>query len=147
VHGRVPKKKLPDGQVITIGNELFRCPEALFQPDAVLGMETAGIHETIYNTIMKCDIDIRKNLFANIVLSGGTTMFPGIADRMQNEIAELAPSKTKIRVVAPPERNYSAWLGGSLIASMAEFQSMWISKQEYAESGPSIVHEKCVLFE
>lgn len=69
--------ELPDGQVITIGNERFRCPEALFQP-SFLGMESAGIHETVYNSIMKCDVDIRKDLYANTVLSGGTTMYPGI---------------------------------------------------------------------
>ncbi|CAL4068097.1 unnamed protein product, partial [Meganyctiphanes norvegica] len=77
--------ELPDGQVITIGNERFRAPEALFQP-SFLGMESAGIHESGYTSIMKCDIDIRKDLFANIVLSGGTTMYPGIADRMQKEL-------------------------------------------------------------
>ena len=68
--------ELPDGQVITIGNERFRGPEALFQP-AFLGMESCGIHETVYNSIMKCDVDIRKDLYANTVLSGGSTMFPG----------------------------------------------------------------------
>ena len=134
--------ELPDGQVITIGNERFGCPEALFQP-SFLGMESAGIHETTYNSIMKCDVDIRKDLYANIVLSGGSTMFPGIADRMQKEITALAPPTMKVRVVAPPERKYNAWFGGSLLASLSTFQQMWISKQEYDESGPSIVHRKC----
>uniref|UniRef100_A0A8P0SK61 Actin beta n=1 Tax=Canis lupus familiaris TaxID=9615 RepID=A0A8P0SK61_CANLF len=87
--------ELPDGQVITIGNERFRCPEALFQP-SFLGMESCGIHETTFNSIMKCDVDIRKDLYANTVLSGGTTMYPGIADRMQKEITALAPSTMKI---------------------------------------------------
>ena len=72
--------ELPDGQVITIGNERFRAPEALFQP-SLLGLESAGVHEFTYNSIMKCDVDIRKDLYGNIVLSGGTTMYPGIADR------------------------------------------------------------------
>ena len=134
--------ELPDGQVITIGNERFRCPEALFQ-HSFLGMETVGIHETTYNSIMKCDVDIRKDLYANTVLSGGTTMYPGIADRMQKEITSLAPSTMKIKVIAPPERKYSVWIGGSILASLSTFQQMWISKQEYDESGPSIVHRKC----
>nr|GME09762.1 Actin-7 [Ipomoea batatas] len=108
--------ELPDGQVITIGAERFRCPEVLFQP-SMIGMEAAGIHETTYNSIMKCDVDIRKDLYGNIVLSGGSTMFPGIADRMSKEITALAPSSMKIK--------------------------MWISKGEYEESGPSIVHRKC----
>merc|ERR1712115_598424 len=70
--------ELPDGQVITIGNERFRAPESLFQP-SFLGMESAGVHETTYNSIMKCDVDIRKDLYGNVVLSGGTTMYAGIA--------------------------------------------------------------------
>lgn len=134
--------ELPDGQLIHIGNERFRCPEALFQP-SFLGMETAGIHETTYNSIMKCDIDIRKDLYANTVLSGGSTMYPGLADRMQKELTGLAPSSMKIKVVAAPERKYSVWIGGSILASLATFQQMWISRQEYDECGPSIVHKKC----
>ncbi|XP_063599495.1 uncharacterized protein LOC134775815 [Penaeus indicus] len=134
--------ELPDGQVITIGNERFRCPEALFQP-SFLGMESAGVHETVHNSIMRCDIDIRKDLFANIVMSGGTTMYPGIADRMQKEITNLAPSTIKIKIIAPPERKYSVWIGGSILASLSTFQSMWITKEEYDESGPGIVHRKC----
>ncbi|KFP84681.1 Actin, cytoplasmic type 5, partial [Acanthisitta chloris] len=120
----------------------FRCPESIFQP-SFLGMESCGIHETTFNSIMKCDVDIRKDLYANTVLSGGTTMYPGIADRMQKEITALAPSTMKIKIIAPPERKYSVWIGGSILASLSTFQQMWISKQEYDESGPSIVHRKC----
>lgn len=134
--------ELPDGQMITIGNERFRCPEVLFNPNMV-GMEAVGIHDTTFNSIMKCDVDIRKDLYNNIVLSGGTTMFPGIADRMSKEITSLAPSAMKIKVVAPPERKYSVWIGGSILASLSTFQQMWIAKSEYDESGPSIVHRKC----
>jgi len=134
--------ELPDGQVITIADERFRCPEVLFNP-SIIGMESVGIHETTYNSIMKCDVDIRKDLYSNIVLSGGTTMFPGIADRMSKEITALAPSSMKIKVVAPPERKYSVWIGGSILASLSTFQQMWIAKSEYDESGPSIVHRKC----
>merc|ERR1711889_35260 len=117
--------ELPDGQVITIGNE------------------SAGIHETGYVSIMKCDIDIRKDLFANIVMSGGTTMYAGIADRMQKEITALAPATLKIKIIAPPERKYSVWIGGSILSSLSTFQTMWITKEEYEESGPGIVHRKC----
>ena len=134
--------ELPDGQVITIADERFRCPEVLFNP-SIVGMEAVGIHETTYNSIMKCDVDIRKDLYSNIVLSGGTTMFPGVADRMSKEITALAPSSMKIKVVAPPERKYSVWIGGSILASLSTFQQMWIAKSEYDESGPSIVHRKC----
>ncbi|XP_041484083.1 actin CyI, cytoplasmic-like [Lytechinus variegatus] len=134
--------ELPDGQVITIGNERFRASESLFQP-SFLGNEIAGIHETVYNSVMKCDMDIRRDLYANTVLSGGSTMFPGIADRMHKELTALAPPSMKIKVIAPPERKYSVWIGGSILASLSTFQNMWISKQEYDESGPGIVHRKC----
>ncbi|KAJ7499669.1 actin 1 [Mycena latifolia] len=134
--------ELPDGQVITIGNERFRAPEALFQP-AFLGLEAAGIHETTFNSIFKCDLDIRRDLYGNVVLSGGTTMFPGIADRMQKELTALSPASMKIKIVAPPERKYSVWIGGSILASLSTFQNLWCSKQEYDESGPGIVHRKC----
>merc|ERR1712014_415056 len=122
--------EFPDGQVITVGTERFRAPEALFQP-SMLGLEAEGIHTTTYNSIMKCDVDIRKDLYA------------GIADRMQKEITQLAPPTMKIKIIAPPERKYSVWIGGSILASLSTFQQMWISKQEYDESGPSIVHREC----
>ncbi|OHW91759.1 actin [Colletotrichum incanum] len=134
--------ELPDGQVITIGNERFRAPEALFAP-SVLGLESGGIHVTVFNSIMKSDVDVRKDLYGNIVMSGGTTMYPGLSDRMQKEITSLAPSSMKVKIIAPPERKYSVWIGGSILASLSTFQQMWISKQEYDESGPSIVHRKC----
>jgi len=134
--------ELPDGNVIVIGNERFRCPEVLFQP-SFIGKEASGIHDCTFQTIMKCDVDIRKDLYANIVLSGGTTMFPGIGERMTKELQALAPSTMKIKVVAPPERKYSVWIGGSILSSLSTFQSMWISKAEYDESGPAIVHRKC----
>ncbi|GLJ46602.1 hypothetical protein SUGI_0981970 [Cryptomeria japonica] len=134
--------ELPDGQVINIGGERFRCAEVLFQPSLV-GVEAPGIHETTFNSIMKCDVDIRKDLYGNIVLSGGSTMFPGIADRMSKDVTALAPSTVKVKVVAPPERKYSVWIGGSILASLSTFRQMWITKAEYEESGPSIVHRKC----
>ncbi|KAJ3450951.1 actin [Anaeramoeba flamelloides] len=134
--------ELPDGQVITIGNERFRCPEILFQPSLV-GMEEAGAHEVIYNSIMKCDVDIRKDLYMNIVASGGTSMFPGMEDRIQKEVAALAPQTMKVKIVAPEERKYSVWIGGSILASLSTFQDMWIDLEDYEESGPSIVHRKC----
>jgi len=134
--------ELPDGQVITIGNERFRAPEALFQP-SFLGMESAGVHETIYNSILKCDVDIRKDLYNNIVLSGGNTLYPNIEDRMEKEIELLAPPTMKIKVIASPQKQNAAWIGGSIVASLGSFPQMWISKEEYDESGPKIVHEKC----
>ncbi|CAF3743361.1 unnamed protein product [Adineta steineri] len=134
--------ELPDGQLINIGNERFRCPEALFAP-SMIGRENEGVSQMVYNTIMKCDIDVRKELYANTVLSGGTTMYNGIADRMEKELKALAPSTMKVKIIAPPERKYAVWIGGSILSSLSTFEAMWITKREYDESGPSIVHRKC----
>uniref|UniRef100_A0A8B9HBQ5 Actin, alpha cardiac n=19 Tax=Clupeocephala TaxID=186625 RepID=A0A8B9HBQ5_ASTMX len=120
--------------------ETFNVPAMYVAIQAVLSLYASG---RTTGHIMKCDIDIRKDLYANNVLSGGTTMYPGIADRMQKEITALAPSTMKIKIIAPPERKYSVWIGGSILASLSTFQQMWISKQEYDEAGPSIVHRKC----
>uniref|UniRef100_A0A4W4GP77 Actin alpha 1, skeletal muscle n=1 Tax=Electrophorus electricus TaxID=8005 RepID=A0A4W4GP77_ELEEL len=127
--------------------ETFNVPAMYVAIQAVLSLyasgRTTGKNDRTISAIMKCDIDIRKDLYANNVLSGGTTMYPGIADRMQKEITALAPSTMKIKIIAPPERKYSVWIGGSILASLSTFQQMWITKQEYDEAGPSIVHRKC----
>lgn len=125
-----------------MGSERFRCPEALFQPH-MIGVEAVGIQDTAFNSIMRCDLDIRRDLYGNIVMSGGTTMFPGVAQRIQKELMDLTPSSMKIKVVAPPERKYSVWIGGSVLTSLSTFENMWISQAEYDEAGPSIVHRKC----
>jgi len=134
--------EMPDGQVITVGSSRFRTPEALFNP-SVLGMEDDGIHKLVYDSILKCDVDIRKDLYANIVLSGGSTMYAGIQERMEKDMVALAPPTMKIKIVAPPERKYSVWIGGSILSSLSTFENMWITKDEYDESGPAIVHRKC----
>jgi len=71
-------------------------------------------------------------------------MFPGIGERMQKEMEALAPSTMKIKVIAPPERKYSVWMGGSILSYLSTFQQQWISKNEYDEVGPTVVHRKCL---
>jgi len=134
--------ELPDGNIITVGNERFRAPEVLFQPQFV-GKEQEGVHKLTFDSIMKCDVDIRRDLYKNIVMSGGTTMFTGIPERLEKEMKALAPQGMDIKVIAPPERKYSVWIGGSILASLSTFEEMWVSKEEYDESGPTIVHRKC----
>ena len=109
-----------EGNTLQVGNNAVYVPETLMQP-AFVNMESSGIHETTYNSIMKCDVDIRKDLYANTVLSGGTTMFPGIGERMKNEISALAPPTMKIVIIAPPERKYLAWAGASTLGAMEHF--------------------------
>jgi len=135
--------ELPDGNTVTVGEERFRCPEALFQPN-ITGKDAKGVHSITYDSIMLCDLDIRKDLYENIVLSGGTTMFEYIGERMSEEITSLAPTSMEIKVIAPPERKFSVWIGGSILSSLSTFSSMWIFKDEFDEMGPQIVHRKCV---
>jgi len=134
--------ELPDGQLITIGSERFRCPEVLFKPN-LIGLEQEGIDSLTYKAILKSDIDIRKSLMENIVISGGTTMYTGLPQRVQQEIKKMAASSAKVKVIAPPERKYSVWIGGSILSSLSTFEEMWVKKDEYDECGPSIVHRKC----
>jgi len=108
-----------------------------------IGKEMPGFHEITYQSILKCDVDIRKDLYNNIVMSGGTTMYPGIPERLSKEVTALAPTTMKIKVVAPAERKFLVWIGGSILSSLSTFQTMWITKAEYHEAGASIVHRKC----
>eukprot|EP00761_Pharyngomonas_kirbyi_P010746 gb/GECH01010769.1/.p1 GENE.gb/GECH01010769.1/~~gb/GECH01010769.1/.p1 ORF type:complete len:382 (+),score=94.80 gb/GECH01010769.1/:1-1146(+) len=135
--------ELPDGRPITIGDERFRCPEALFDFTHV-GKESGGWQHVTMDTIKKCDVDIRRDLYKNIVLSGGSTMFPNVKERLHKELKQFPDvQNVQIKINAPAERKYSVWIGGSILASLTTFQQMWVSKEEYDESGPGIVHRKC----
>ncbi|KAJ5068632.1 actin-10-related [Anaeramoeba ignava] len=134
--------ELPDGELIKIGNERFICSEILFQP-SLLEIGHEPIHKMIYNSILASDIFCRKDFFGNIILSGGSTMFPGIAERIEKEVTQLAPPNTKINTIADSFRLDAVWIGGSILASISTFQNKWITKEEYEESGVSIVHRKC----
>ncbi|KAK4664789.1 uncharacterized protein QC763_507660 [Podospora pseudopauciseta] len=135
--------ELPDGQVINLTNERFRGPEAMFRP-SVLGLESGGIHALVCDAIMKCDSSIQKELFGSIFLAGGNMMFSGLANRLQKEIVEMAPSYMSVKVVVSPGMKYLTWVGGSVLASLSTFEDMCISSQEYDEMGPSGVHRKCL---
>lgn len=137
--------EMPNGNVITIGSERFRTPEILFKP-SLIGKEFGGIHEQVHQAITKSDVDVRKDLYQNIVLSGGTTLFAGLPERLTKEVQKLAPQaiKSLVKVIAVPERKYCSWIGGSILSSISTFSSMWITKEEYQDAGPSIVHQKCL---
>nr|QGN00894.1 ActL3 [Drosophila ambigua] len=136
------KYTLPDGQVISIGDQSIRCPEALFDP-TVLGRAPVGLHQMVYDSINKCDENVRREMLYNIMVSGGTTKLPCFVERLKREIAELARSNMRVRIMAPPHRQFASWMGGSVFSSLPAFKQMWISKEEYEEVGPSIVHRKC----
>jgi centractin len=128
--------QLPDGSILEMGSETFRAPEILFHPE-IIGSEHRGIHDCLVKSLMKTDIDLRRLLFSQIVLAGGSTLFPGFGDRLLNEVRKhsLSPKDMKIRIAAPPERLHSTWIGGSILASLSTFKNMWISKSDYLEHG------------
>ncbi|CAH2225506.1 actin-related T3 [Pelobates cultripes] len=136
------KYTLPDGKIIHVQKERYTCPETLFSPDKI-GVEGPGIDRLCFNSIMKCDIDLRSTLFNNVLMSGGTSLLPGIAGRMTKELTTLMSPEYPLNVFASPESMLAVWMGGSILSSLSPFQKMWITRSEYMEAGPCIVHRKC----
>eukprot|EP01062_Namystynia_karyoxenos_P022887 TRINITY_DN18801_c0_g2_i1.p1 TRINITY_DN18801_c0_g2~~TRINITY_DN18801_c0_g2_i1.p1 ORF type:complete len:1636 (+),score=475.90 TRINITY_DN18801_c0_g2_i1:83-4909(+) len=128
--------RLPDGSVLTLAQERFRCPEALFQP-ALAGVQGPGVHEAVRRSVALCDPDLHGPLRAAVLLGGGTTMCGGFPERLGAELG------ADFQVVAPPERALAAWRGGSAAASLASYGDACVSKAEYDEHGPAVVHMKC----
>ena len=144
---------LPDGrklsnssgpQTMTIGAEMFRTPEVLFKPH-LIGRSDQGLHAYLSDSIRRCEKDIRPQMYENVILAGGSTMFPGLEQRLKRELEcyRRSPEGIIVNVTAPTERAFSTWIGGSMLASLSTFQEMWIAKEEYDERGASIVHRKC----
>ncbi|KAK9323471.1 actin family [Lipomyces orientalis] len=143
---------LPDGRTIKIGSERFEAPECLFQPHLV-DVEQPGIAEFLFNTIQSADVDVRSSLYRAIVLSGGSSMYPGLPSRLEKELKQLwltrvlngdptRLSKFKVRIEDPPRRRHMVFLGGAVLANiMADKEHMWISKEEWEERGPRILEK------
>ncbi|MCJ1309991.1 Actin-like protein [Agyrium rufum] len=131
---------LPDGHKIKLGAERFRAPEILFDPE-LIGLEYPGIHQIVVDAINRTDMDLRKSLFGNIVLSGGSTLTKGFGDRLLHEVQRLAVKDMRIKIFAPPERKYSTWIGGSILAGLSTFRKMWVNMDDWHEN-PEIIHTK-----
>lgn len=132
---------LPDGSTIELCKARFRAPEVLFKP-VIIGEECHGLHEVLYYSIQKSDMDLRRTFYSNIILSGGSTLFNGFGDRLLGELRKLCPKDMKLKIVAPQERLFSTWIGGSILSGLENFKKMWISKREYEEEGARAVHRK-----
>ena len=115
----------------------------MFNPE-ILNKDYGGIQQACYNSIQKCDPDLHRDLYINMVLAGGSTMFHNYSERLTKEVSALAPSSFNVSITAPDERKYSAWIGGSILSNLATFQTMWVLRQEYDEAGTSMVYRKCV---
>eukprot|EP00656_Telonema_subtile_P000534 TRINITY_DN10245_c0_g1_i1.p1 TRINITY_DN10245_c0_g1~~TRINITY_DN10245_c0_g1_i1.p1 ORF type:complete len:408 (-),score=125.39 TRINITY_DN10245_c0_g1_i1:86-1309(-) len=155
--GTPPKVyELPDGSTVELAVDRFKIPEALLNPafgdDEVLAAahsqeagKAIGLVQMLNESVGKCDPDLRRDLFNNIILTGGGSLFDGLEVRVHNELSETLPSQ-KIKVVATgvnAERRFSAWIGGSILASLGTFHQLWISKAEYDEEGAHLVEKRC----
>ncbi|KYQ91367.1 actin [Tieghemostelium lacteum] len=125
--------ELPDGMVITMGSEKIECPEYLFNH---------GIHNLAIKSISNCDIDIRSELYKQVTLSGGSTMFEGFPKRLELEIKKLTPISNTVKVHSQPDRAFAVWKGASIISQIDSFKDACINTQEYDEYGPSIIYKK-----
>lgn len=153
----VEQYTLPDGRVIRVGGERFEAPEALFQPH-LINVESVGIAELLFNTIQAADIDTRSDLYQHIVLSGGTTMYPGLPSRLEREIKQLylervlkgdteKLAKFKIRIEDPPRRKHMVFLGGAVLAEiMKDRNEFWMTRAEYEEKGLKVMEKLGVSF-
>ncbi|EFC36130.1 hypothetical protein NAEGRDRAFT_44886 [Naegleria gruberi] len=130
--------QLPDGTFINIDCERFQAAEILFQPN-MIGSEELGIHELLNTSIQHCNMDIRKNMFKNVILSGGNTLIKGIQERLTREMTRMVGGAVRLRIIAPPERKYSVWIGGSILSSLSSFQDRWIRRADYEELGPDLI--------
>lgn len=139
VSGMQKNYMLPDGETINIGIERFLAPESLFNP-TVLGKELDPLDDIIVQTISDCEVDLRRDFYSNIVLSGGSTMFPGFKERLTREIKEQIPDSVDVRIISPPERMYSVWIGGSILSSLKSMHKMWVTRRDFKEMGPEVIH-------
>jgi actin-related protein 2 len=146
---------LPDGRVIKLGRERFEAPEALFQPRlANSECEKSGMADMVFEMIQAADMDCRSEYYKHIVLSGGTSMYPGLPSRLEKDIKERylrdilkgnedRLKKFKIKVEDPPRRKHMVYLGGSVLADiMKAREDFWMTRQEYEEEGLRILR-KC----
>ena len=134
--------KLPDGSIIRIGDQLYQAPEALFSPEQ-LGIQNPGLSKMVSCSITKCDADIQKMLYGEIVLSGGTTLFQGLDDRLLRELEQVASKGTLIKITVPPDRCFSTWIGASIVTSLSSFKQMWVTSADFKEFGTSVVQRRC----
>ena len=134
---------LPDGNVIKLGIERIYPAEILYKPD-IIGLECPGFHEMIFNSMNNVDIELRKTLCENILLSGGNTAIKGTQNKVFSEINNLINQNVKIKIHSPKNPQLLCWIGGSIVTELEIFKKMWISKKDFEEKGEKILHEQTI---
>ncbi|XP_023696694.1 actin-like protein 6A isoform X2 [Paramormyrops kingsleyae] len=141
--------ELPNGYNCDFGAERLKIPEGLFDPSNAKGLSgntMLGVGHVVTTSVGMCDIDIRPGLYGSVIVTGGNTLIQGFTDRLNRELSQKTPPSMRLKLIAnntTVERRFSAWIGGSILASLGTFQQMWISKQEYEEGGKQCVDRKC----
>lgn len=140
--------ELPDGQILRMGQHRFSIPELMFNPDPVVMKfpGVMGLHDAISKSTLACEADIRRDLLSNIILTGGSSVIPGLQDRLLTELGESTlpvGCKARISAASEAERAHGSWLGGSILASLGTFPDLWLSRDEY-KSDPRMLYRKLV---
>ena len=117
--------------------------EKMFSPNQDDLPGFMGVQNMVVDAIGKTDIDIRRDLFQNIIITGGNTCFRGFMDRLQKQVPDVAPQNVRVKVISSAEKRFTPWVGGSILSSCGSFQQMWMSKQEYEEHGAIMIERKC----
>ena len=127
--------ELPSGQIVNLKEERFLAPEILFHPEDIID-SSPGLVKKILESIQKCDVDLRRDLYGNIVLSGSGSMFPSIKERLFKEITESTRESVEVKIITLPERENLGWIGGSCLSGWKLIDLFWITKKEYDKEGP-----------
>lgn len=135
--------RLPDGRMVTLGKELFQCPELLFSPPQRPGLSPVGVPTMAKQSLNKVPPEVRGDVAQNVLLCGGSSLFVGLEGRFRAEMLRILPLEARLVVAAQPARHLSVWTGGSILASLCAFQSCWVPREQYEEQGPQIVYQKC----
>lgn len=141
-HGCDTSYQTQDGDEFKISDERYNCPELLFSPQ-INKLGHLSLQKVVYETVMKCESNVQNQLFDNIVLCGGSSLFNGLPERFKLELKGMVNKSTKINLVAPANRNYAAWMGAAAFASLPDFAELAIKSEEYRESGAQILTKKC----
>ncbi|XP_952650.1 actin ii, putative [Theileria annulata] len=135
--------KLPDGTTVSLSRECITCPEILFKPE-LSSRSCPNLPEICYHSVRMCEPELHRTMFSNILLTGGSSMFDGFLERCEREISALVNKNVPVKVLScSHQRDLSAWVGASIVANLQSFQQMWVTKEEYDEAGPTVIHRKC----
>lgn len=135
--------ELPDGTKLEIKDEIIKMSELMFKPNLV-GKYVPGVQELVVESLQRLELESKKELVSNVIVSGGNSLVDNFQRRLNNELLVMLPTSYKIKMPTTNDRQYLSWIGGAVVSALSTFQSMWITKSEYDENGPSIVHTKCL---